>query len=96
MINGNANDFIDKLSYEDHYVLFNDIKYFLNGCQVSKNEEGKIISARLEVYDLTNNLTIFSVTKKSISECLSEFQEAKIWSGKSFWDIEQEIEWVDD
>lgn len=96
MINGNANDFIDKLSYEYHYVLFNGIKYFLNGCQVSKNGEGKVVSVRLEVYDLTNNVTIFSVTKSTISECLSGFQDAKIWNGKSFWDVEQDIEWVDD
>ena len=24
------------------------------------------------------------------------FLEAKIWNGKSFWDAEQDIEWVDD
>ena len=96
MINGNATDFIDKLSYEDHYVLFNNVKYFLNGCQVSKNIEGEITSVRLEVYDLTKGLTVFSVTKSSVSECLAAFQEAKIWSGKAFWEIEQEIEWVDD
>ncbi len=66
MINGDANVFIDQLSYEDHYVLFNGVKYFLNGCQVSKNDEGKIISVRLEVYDLTSKTTIYSVTKKTL------------------------------
>ena len=96
MINGDANVFIDQLSYEDHYVLFNDVKYFLNGCQVSENDEGKIINVRLEVYDLTSQTTIYSVTKKSASECLVAFQDAKIWNGKSFWEVEQEIEWVDD
>ena len=96
MINGDANVFIDQLSYEDHYVLFNGVKYFLNGCQVSKTDEGKIISVRLEVYDLTSQTTIYSVTKKNISECLVDFQDAKIWNGKSFWEVEQDIEWVDD
>jgi hypothetical protein len=43
-----------------------------------------------------NKTTIYSVTKKSISECLVAFQEAKIWNGKSFWEVEQDIEWVDD
>ena len=96
MINGDANVFIDQLSYEDHYVLFNGVKYFLNGCQVNKNDEGKIISVRLEVYDLTSQTTIYSVTKKNSSECLVAFQDAKIWNGKSFWEVEQDIEWVDD
>ena len=96
MINGDANVFIDQLSYEDHYVLFNGVKYFLNGCQVNKNDEGKIISVRLEVYDLTSQTTIYSVTKKNVFECLVAFQDAKIWNGKSFWEVEQDIEWVDD
>ncbi len=37
MIDGNANEFIDKLSYEDHYVMFENRKYFLNGCQTEKD-----------------------------------------------------------
>ena len=96
MINGNARDFVECLSYEDNYAIFNGNKYFFNGCQVSKNDEGRIIRVRLEVYDLTRESTIFSATKKSISECLVAFQEAKIWNGKSFWEVEQDIEWVDD
>jgi hypothetical protein len=28
MIDGNANTFIDKMYYEDHYVMFNKEKYF--------------------------------------------------------------------
>lgn len=27
---------------------------------------------------------------------VESFLEAKIWNGKSFWDVEQDIEWVDD
>ena len=29
MIDGNAKDFIDKLSYEDHYVIYDGKKNFL-------------------------------------------------------------------
>lgn len=96
MINGNANDFIDKLSYEDHYVMFDRKKYYFNGCQTSKNKFGEIIRVKMEIYDLTNNLTVFSVIKKSVSECLADFQKAKIFNGKSFWDVEKEMEWVDE
>lgn len=42
MINGNASEFIDKMHYEDHYVVFNSEKYFVNGCQtkmIEKNSE---------------------------------------------------------
>ena len=95
MINGNANDFIDKLSYEDHYVMFANKKYFLNGCQAEKDSFGKVISVRLEVYDLKNETTIFSVTKTTAYECLVAFEKAKIWNKKSFWEVEKDIEWVD-
>ena len=95
MINGNANDFIDKLSYEDHYAIFDNKKYFLNGCQTKKDSCGNVISVRIEVYDLTNETTVFSVTKKSVCDCLTAFKNAKIWNGKTFWEAEKEIEWVD-
>ncbi len=95
MIDGNANDFIDKLSYEDHYVLFDNKKYFFNGCQTEKDTSGAIKSVRLEVYDLTNETTVFSVTEKSVCDCLAAFEKAKIWNGKTFWEAEADMEWVD-
>ena len=96
MINGKANDFIECLSYEDNYAVFHGNKYFFNGCQTKKDHHGEVICVKLEVYDLTNKTTIYSVTKKTVSECLSAFQTAKIWDGKSFWNVEKEIEWVDE
>lgn len=95
MIDGNPTEFIDKLSYEDHYVIFQDKKYFLNGCQSKKDENGDIVNVTLEVYDLTENRTVFTVTKKSSSECINAFEEARIWDNKSFWEAEREIEWID-
>lgn len=95
MIAGNANDFINKLSYEDHYVMFDNKKYFFNGCQTEKDTSGTIKSVRLEVYDLINKTTVFSVTKKSVIECLTAFEEAKIWNNKTFWEAESDMEWVD-
>ncbi len=95
MIDGNPTEFIDKLSYEDHYVIFQGKKFFLNGCQAKKDEKGNVISVTLEVYDLANNRTIFTVTKKSVFECIKAFEEARIWDNKSFWEAESEIEWID-
>ena len=96
MINGKASNFIECLSYEDNYAIFRGNKYFFNGCQTTKDSLGEVICVKLEVYDLTSKTTIYSVTKKTVSECLAAFQYAKIWNGKSFWDVEQDIEWVDD
>ena len=96
MINGNASDFIENLSYEDNYALFHGNKYFFNGCQVRKNDKGKIIEVRLEVYNLTENTTVFSVKAHSIQKCIEAFENAEFFDGKTFWEAENEIEWIDD
>ena len=96
MIDGNAKDFISKLSYEDHYEVYNGKKYFFNGCQTAKGGDGQIIKVTLEVYDLDAGKTVFSTSHPSAEECISVFENAKIWDGKSFWDVEQEMQWVDD
>lgn len=95
MIDGNARDFLNKLYYEDHYVIFNGEKYFLNGCQTKKLDNGTE-SVRLEVYNLTRDTTVFSVTKTSAADCIDAFEEAVIWNGRTFWEIESEIMWVDE
>lgn len=95
-IDGNAKEFISRPSYEDHYAVYNGKKYFFNGCRTAKGDEGEIINVTLEVYDLDAGKTVFSTSRPSAEECISEFENAKIWDGKSFWDVEQEMQWVDD
>lgn len=95
MIDGNARDFLNKLYYEDHYVIFSGEKYFLNGCQTEKKKDGTK-SVRLEVYNLTQDTTVFSVTKTTAVDCIEAFEEASIWNGRTFWEIESEIIWVDE
>ena len=51
---------------------------------------------RLEVYNLSTDETIFSTTKASAIECIEALEEAPIWNGKSFWDVESQMKWVDE
>lgn len=95
MIDGNARDFLNKLYYEDHYVVYNGDKYFLNGCQTGYTTDGKK-RVKLEVYNLSKDTTVYSVTKSTATECIEDFQDAIIWSGKAFWHAESEIIWVDE
>ena len=53
MIDGNTRDFLNKLYYEDHYVIFEGEKYFLNGCQTKQNNDGT------ESKQLQQNVLIF-------------------------------------
>lgn len=96
MIDGNANAFINKMYYEDHYVMFDKEKYFVNGCQTKTDAEGHTLSVCLEVYNLSQNVMVFSITKPSAIECVNAFEDAPIWNGKTFWEAEKEIKWVDE
>ena len=77
-------------------MVYNGKKYFFNGCQTAKGDDGRITKVTLEIYDLDAGKNVFSTLKPSAEECVSEFESAKTWDGKSFWDVEQELQWVDD
>ena len=96
MIGGNAKDFIEKLHYEDHYVIYNGDKFFFNGCRTKTLPKGSVEYVSLEVYNLTTDETIFATKKVSASDCIIAFEEAPIWGGKTFWEIESDMQWVDE
>ena len=94
MEGGQVNDFIDAFSYQSVAVIFKGEKYFSDGitsCSVGKysffvikvNERGECLE---DVYDFEGT---------SIPECIVAFENAPIWDGKTFWQAEQEMEWVD-
>ncbi len=96
MINGKVSEFVEELSYQDHYANYKGQKYFFNGCQCQCDTNGKIIAATLEIYNLTTHQTVFTTTQEGIEQCIDTFENAKIFDGKTFWDVEKEMEWVDE
>lgn len=91
MINGNANEFIEGLHYGDErFFLHNGKKYFIQG--YFENDKPMLELYVLEPTDSDFKWCIFSNNK---NYPVSEFEEAKIFDGKSFWEIEKDIEWVD-
>ncbi len=91
MINGDVKEFIDGLYYGDErFFMFKGCKYFLQGYYV----EGKPM---LEMYVLEPADSNFKWQAISDNESypVSEFESANIFNGKTFWQVEQEIEWVD-
>ena len=93
MINGNPNDFVDRIySCQDTIFIYNKIKYWFQGYMPTST------SVYMEVfqYKPSNDKCIWQYTGKSITECYQEFLKAPIFDGKTFWEAESEIEWVDD
>ena len=91
MINGSAREFIDGLYHGDErFFLYKGKKYFIQGYCIDK--------PLLEVYVFEPPEDDFEWRAYSdeLKYPVEEFEKAKIFDGKTFWEVEGEIEWVDD
>ena len=92
MINGNASEFIDRIyTCQDTVFIYNGIKYWFQGYMPSDN------AVHMEVFQTEPAADgyIWVYDGCSISEGQIAFQKAPIFNGKTFWEVEGEIEWVD-
>ena len=95
MINGNTNEFFDNMYHGDEFEIsykeklyfiqsyYNDFKTYIHEIIV-KQTNPKI-----------DNDTIFECKSNNPQQNIEDFQNAKIFEGKSFWEVEQEITWID-
>lgn len=91
MMNGDANEFVAGLHYGDErFFLYAGNKYFIQGGYVN----GKPM---LEIYIIENPAVDFEwhMIADNGEYPVEAFENAKIFNGKSFWEVEKEIEWVD-
>jgi len=92
MINGNASEFIDRIyTCQDTVFVYNGIKYWFQGYMPNDN------TVHMEVFQTEPAVDgyVWVYDGRSISEGQEAFQNASIFDGKTFWDVEQDIEWVD-
>ena len=95
MINGNVNEFFDNMYHGDefeisckdkHYFIqsyYNDFKTYIHEITVRQTKPG------------LENDNIFECKSNNPQQNIEKFQNAKIFDGKSFWEVEQEITWND-
>lgn len=92
MIDGNPHDFVDTVyTGQDIVYLYHGIKYWFQGYTL---ENG---TCHMEIfqYQPPAEDEIWSHDDTSMEKCLEAFLQAPIFDGKTFWDAEQEITWVD-
>ena len=90
MIDGNIRDFINNLYYGSAmFFEFDGKKYFIQGWY----HEGM----HNLVVDYAANSTgyIWKYSSKDSSECVENFLNARLWNGKKFHDVENEITWLE-
>jgi len=91
MINGNPHDFIDTVySGQDIIFVFHGIKYWFQGY----TDNGK---SHMEIFQYvpSSDGFLWIHDDDSMLKCLEAFLDAPIFNGKTFWEAESEIEWVD-
>ena len=95
MKGGNVNKFIDQTTYEECAVLYKGTKYFFHGLIYDKDKN--IYSYVIDVWDKNGDYekTVFDKTASSAEECLALAQNEPIYEGKTFWEAESDMEWVE-
>ena len=100
MKNGNTREFLETITSQDAWLEYHGRHFFVNGCcQEWERETGKIMWARIEMYETDETFRnaiadICSITKPTIEEVMEEFTHIPLIDGKTFWELENELEWV--
>lgn len=93
MINGNPGEFVDRIySCQDTVFIYNGVKYWFQGY----NLENGLVHMEIYQYQPVQEACLWSHEGKTIEECHRAFLEANLFDGKTFWEAESSIEWVDE
>lgn len=98
MKQGNTREFLETIESQDAYVHYHGRFFFVNGGCTFKAEDGKERS-RLEMYELEGDhgfaiADVCSISRPTIREVIEAFTHIPLIDGKTFWELENELEWV--
>lgn len=95
MINGDLNEFLDKLSYGDEIIFtWNGRKFFIQGFLEHGTSGNCILYLDQWEPPIEDYYWVCKGGDKGYP--VEEFLAAPIWDGKTFLKIENEVEWVDE
>jgi hypothetical protein len=84
-------EFIDGLHYGDErFFLYNGNKYFIQG--YTENAKPLLV---LYILEDPNNDFKWQAISTDKNFPVADFENAAIFNGKTFWEVEKDIEWVD-
>lgn len=95
MKGGHVNDFLDHVIYEEEAVRYKGQKYFFHG--LLRNPETNTYEFTIDLWDGRDWYvkTIYQAIAPTPDECMKRFLHDPIIDGRCFWDIEQDMEWVE-
>ena len=93
MTGGSPKDFLDRIySCQDTVFIYAGIKYWFQGYMPNES----VVHMEVTQYEPPKDEHIWEYNGNTIEECRDAFVNARIFNGKTFWQAEQDIEWVDD
>lgn len=100
MKRGNTREFLECIDHQDADLRYRGRFFFVNGCCSEWDPKtGKTLWARLEMYETADATgdkyvaDVCSITKPSVEEVIEEFTRIPLIDGKTFWELESELEW---
>ena len=106
MINANLEQFLDTGWFSEASLYLNGYTYWCEGCWNEEREkpmhffvykyESVVVDKIYTKPKNSNYQTVFDIYGNSEEEVKEEFLKAKIFDGKSFWEVEKEIAWYDE
>lgn len=95
MKGADVNDFIDHTTFEECAVVYKGVKYFFHGLIFDRNK--KEYSYAIDIWDSKGDCvkTVFNKTATTSQKCMELAQNEPIFEGKSFWEAEPDMEWVE-
>lgn len=92
MIGGDVNEFVDRIySCQDTVYVYKGIKYWFQGYMSDK----KTVHMEIFQYQPPSDRYVWEYDGTTVEECHRAFLQAPIFDGKTFWEIERDVEWVD-
>lgn len=89
-----VNDFIDAFSYQSVAVVFQGKKFFSDG--ITTTPDGRHSFFIIKVNENGDFLEdVYEFEGETITDCIEAFEKAPIWDGKTFYNAESEMMWVD-
>ena len=101
MINANLEQFLDTGWYNEATLYLNGYTYWCEGCWNEEREkpmhffvhkyESVVVDKIYTKPKNSNYQTVFDIYGNSEEEVKEEFLKAKIFDGKSFWEVEKRL-----
>ena len=93
MINGKVEDFLEGIyNLQEIIHIYNGKKYFLQGYGGWKGEP---YTLELQLWE-PEQKNLWKYVDKDPILCRNKFLKEPLYDGKTFWEVESEIEWVDE